>query len=69
MERDRDERAGVFLRNMEQSWVIGKCCIVGSARRGKKQKAKQKQKTSLGWIVQGHVRDPEEFGLCQRAVK
>lgn len=45
MGRDTEMKEySVYFRNMEQSWVIGKCCIVGSARRVEKTKKQTKQK-------------------------
>ena len=38
MERDTEMKEQVYFRNMEQSWIIGKCCVVGSARRVEKTK-------------------------------
>ena len=43
MGRDTEMKEhSVYFRNMEQSWVIGKCCIVGSARRVEKTKKQTK---------------------------
>lgn len=47
MERDTEMKEQVYFRNMEQSWIIGKCCVVGSARRVEKTK-KQTKKNQLG---------------------
>lgn len=47
MGRDSEMKGQVYFRNMEQSWVIGKCCIVGSAKRVEKTK-KQTKKPQLG---------------------
>ena len=57
MGRDTEMKGQVYFRNMEQNKESGK------------DKKANKTKTSLGWIVQGHTRDSEEFDLCQRAVK
>ena len=45
MGRDTEMKEhSVYFRNMEQSWLIGKCWILGSARRLDKTKKQTKQK-------------------------